>query len=112
MARLPPPRHAVHSSLRIPNLRAGDDSPLSITFRRVARDAFNSPRLPTPRIRHRGLNDTYQLNRDHATTPGDRSRQNALAMSVLQTQFQTSNVRHPRQAQFAGVSDAVERTGF
>jgi len=29
-------------------------------------------------------------------------------MSVLQTQFQTSNVRHPRQAQFAGVSDAVE----
>src|SRR5258706_11354418 len=49
-----------------------------------------------------------QLNRDHATTPGDRSRQNALAMSVLQTQFQTSNVRHPRQAQFAGVSDAVE----
>src|SRR6266403_1702869 len=48
MARLPPPRHAVHRSLRIPNLRAGDDSPLSITFRRVARDAFNSPQVTDP----------------------------------------------------------------
>ena len=36
LARLPPPRHDVHRSLRLPDLRAGDDSPLSATCRRAA----------------------------------------------------------------------------
>ena len=35
MARLPSPRHAVHRSLRIPDLREGDDSPLRTSSRRA-----------------------------------------------------------------------------
>ena len=57
MARLPSPRHAVHRRLRIPDLRAGDDSPLRSSFRRALLAAFSSPRLPTPRSRHCGLSD-------------------------------------------------------
>src|SRR5712675_379639 len=34
LAGLPPPRHAVHRSLRIPDLRARDDSPLGAACRR------------------------------------------------------------------------------
>src|SRR5271165_6560413 len=33
MARLSPSRHAMHRRLRIPDLRSGDDSPLSSWFR-------------------------------------------------------------------------------
>ena len=35
MARLPSSRHAVHRGLRIPDLRAGDDSPLRTSFHRA-----------------------------------------------------------------------------
>ena len=45
MARLPSPRHAVHRSLRIPDLRAGDDSPLRTSFRHAA-----SRNLPFPTV--------------------------------------------------------------
>src|SRR5215468_7425303 len=33
MARLPPSRHSLHRGLRIPDLRAGDDSPLDRSCR-------------------------------------------------------------------------------
>src|SRR5438874_12763348 len=47
MARLPSSCHAVHRSLRIPDLRAGDDSPLSNAFHQAALAACHSQRLPT-----------------------------------------------------------------
>jgi len=99
MARLPPPRHAVHRSLRIPNLRAGDDSPLSITFRRVASRRLQFPQVTDPEDPpsrpERHIPNSIATMRQRLVTALVR---NALAMSVLQTQFQTSNVRHPRQA--------------
>ncbi len=51
LAGLPPSRHAVHRSLRIPDLRAGDDSPLGASCRRAARATWLSRRLPTQRHR-------------------------------------------------------------
>ena len=56
MARLPPSRHAVHRSLRIPDLRAGDDSPLRTCLHHVLTETYRSRRLPTQRLRHCGLN--------------------------------------------------------
>ena len=60
MARLPSSRHAVHRRLRIPDLRAGDDSPLSTTFRRSVPETCRTRRLPTQRIPRCGLNATSQ----------------------------------------------------
>ena len=60
MARLPSSRHAVHRGLRIPDLRAGDDSPLRTSFHRAVPDACLTRRLSTPRIRPCGLNATSQ----------------------------------------------------
>src|SRR6516162_1899457 len=51
LAWLPPPRHAVHSGLRIPGLREGDDSPLGIWFHQAVQETCGSQRLPTPRLR-------------------------------------------------------------
>src|SRR5882757_7211141 len=72
MARLPPSRHAVHRRLRIPDLRAGDDTPLSNTFCPAALAACAFRRLPTQRIRHCGLNGTYQT-RSRPCAKGSRS---------------------------------------
>ncbi len=58
MARLPSPRHAVHRGLRVPDLRAGDDSPLRTSFRQVIPGASGIRRLPTQRIRRYGPNAT------------------------------------------------------
>ena len=58
LARLPPPRHTVHRSLRIPDLREGDDSPLRTSFRHAAPGTCRTRPLPTQRIRHCGLNAT------------------------------------------------------
>src|ERR1700730_11734702 len=52
MARLSPPRHALHRHIRLLDLRKGDDSPLSTVFLRVLRAVCASPKLSTPR-RHR-----------------------------------------------------------
>ena len=60
MARLPSPRHAVHRGLRIPDLRAGDDSPLRTSFRRAVPATCRSRRLPTQRLRRCGPNATSQ----------------------------------------------------
>ena len=51
MARLPSPRHAVHRSLRIPDLRAGDDSPLRTSFHHAVPGTCRTRRLPTQRLR-------------------------------------------------------------
>src|ERR1700720_3850792 len=60
MAWLPPSRHAVHRSLRIPDLRKGDDSPLRTSFRRAVPATCRTRRLPTPRLLHCGLSGTSQ----------------------------------------------------
>src|ERR1700724_4603804 len=51
MARLSPPRHALHRHIRLLDLRKGDDSPLSTVFLRVLRAVCASPKLSTPRRR-------------------------------------------------------------
>src|SRR6476469_3261074 len=49
LARLPPPRHAVHRGLLFPDRRAGEIFPLRPRWRRGLRSASPSRRLPTPR---------------------------------------------------------------
>src|SRR6516164_1761707 len=58
LARFSPSRHAVYRGLWIPNLRAGDDSPLRTTFRRDVRETCHFRWLPTPRRRPSGPNGT------------------------------------------------------
>ena len=58
MARLSSSRHTVHRGLRLPDLPTGEDSPLSTTCRRCARETCPSRRLPTPRRRRSGRSAT------------------------------------------------------
>src|SRR5712691_71661 len=60
MARLPPSCHAVYRGLRIPDLRAGDDSPLRTSHRHVLPATCRFRRLPTQRLRPCGLNATLR----------------------------------------------------
>jgi len=60
MARFPSPRHTMHRGLRIPDLRASDDSPLSSAFHRDARDVCRTRRLPTQRLRRCGPNGIFR----------------------------------------------------
>ena len=50
----------MHCSLRIPDLREGDDSPLRTSSRRSAPATCHTRQLPTPRIPPCGLNGTSQ----------------------------------------------------
>ena len=61
LARLPPSRNAVHRGLWIPDLRAGDDSPLRNAFHRVVQRNYNSRSLPPEGVRHCGLNGTFRI---------------------------------------------------
>src|SRR5882724_10031755 len=67
MARLPSSRHAVHRSLRIPDLREGDDSPLRISHHHGLPATCRSRRLPTQRLRPCGLNDIFQTRSQQCT---------------------------------------------
>jgi SRSO17 transposase len=58
MARLSSSRHAVHRCLRLPDLRTGDDSPLTTSFRRCLLATCHTRGLSTPRLRPCGLNGT------------------------------------------------------
>lgn len=58
MARLPPSRHPLHCGLRVPDLRAGDDSPLRGSGHHVVPAICPTRRLPAQRIRRCGLNAT------------------------------------------------------
>jgi len=60
LAWLPSPRNHVYRSLRILDLRAGDDSPLRTSSPHAVRESSATPRLSTPRIRPCGLNATCQ----------------------------------------------------
>src|SRR6516225_10035195 len=60
VARLPPSRHPLHCGLRIPNLRAREDSPLSKSCHQGVPAICLTPRLPVQRIRHCGLNATFR----------------------------------------------------
>src|ERR1700690_2267172 len=60
MAWLPPSRHTLHRDLRIPDLRKGDDSPLSTSFHRDVPGAYHSQRLQTQRLRRYGPSGTFQ----------------------------------------------------
>src|SRR5260221_3293067 len=58
MARVPPSRQSVHCGLRVPDLREGEDSPLSTSCPLELPETCRSPRLPTPRRRRSGPNGT------------------------------------------------------
>jgi hypothetical protein len=60
MAWLPPSRHTLHRGLRIPDLRKGDDSPLSTSFHRDVPGGWHSRRLQTQRIHRCGPSGTFQ----------------------------------------------------
>jgi hypothetical protein len=59
MTRLPSSRHIMHRGLRLPGLRAGDDSPLRTSLRRAVRGTCRSRRLSTPRRRRCGPNAMF-----------------------------------------------------
>jgi hypothetical protein len=61
MARLPPSRHPLHCGLRIPDLRARDDSPLNRSCHQGVPAICLTRRLPARRIRRCGLNATYRI---------------------------------------------------
>jgi len=50
MARLPPSRHAVHRRLRLPDFRAGGDSPLTTSFHQAPPGGWPIRRLSTPQF--------------------------------------------------------------
>src|SRR5712671_504657 len=58
LAGLPSSRHAVNRRLRLPDLRTGEDSPLSTTLRRSHRKICRSQWLSTPRRRRSGRSAT------------------------------------------------------
>src|SRR5215831_8014327 len=60
MARLPPSRHPLHCGLRIPDLRARDDSPLNGSCHEGVPAICRTRRLPAQRIRRCGLNATFR----------------------------------------------------
>src|SRR5262249_53229215 len=60
MARLPPSRHPLHCGLRIPDLRARDDSPLRGSCHHALPAICLTRRLPAQRIRRCGLNATFR----------------------------------------------------
>src|SRR6202011_1967849 len=60
MARLSPPRHALHRRIRLLDLRKGDDSPLRTVFLRALRAVCASPKLSTPRRRRSDPSATSQ----------------------------------------------------
>src|SRR5262249_16634561 len=60
MARLPPSRHPLHCGLRIPDLRARDDSPLRGSCHHALPAICLTRRLPAKRIRGCGLNATFR----------------------------------------------------
>jgi SRSO17 transposase len=61
LAWLSSPRHPVHRSLRFPDLRAGDDSPLRTSFRQGAPGVCHFRWLPTQRLRRCGPNGTSRI---------------------------------------------------
>src|SRR4029077_15129563 len=60
MARLPPSRHPLHCGLRIPDLRARNDSPLRRSCHHAVPAICLTRRLPAQRIRRCGLNATFR----------------------------------------------------
>jgi hypothetical protein len=67
MARLPSSRHAVHRSLRILDLREGEDSPLRTFLHHGLPATCRSRRLPTQRLRPCGLNGIFQTRSQQCT---------------------------------------------
>jgi hypothetical protein len=60
MARLPPPRDAVHRGLWIPDLREGDDSPLSTSLRLAVPGISATQQLPTQKLHPCVPNGTFR----------------------------------------------------
>src|SRR3977135_765440 len=60
MARLPPSRHPLHCSLRIPDFRARNDSPLRRSCHHALPAICLTRRLSAQTIRHCGLNATFR----------------------------------------------------
>ena len=85
MARLPPPRGAMHRSLRIPDLRAGGDSPLRTSSRLAVPAICAIRRLPTRGSAPASRTPHPEFNRNRAPTTDRSSRQQIAAMSMLRS---------------------------
>src|SRR5258708_10072364 len=95
LAGLPSSWHAVNRRLRLPDLRTGEDSPLSTTFRRLDRKICRSPWLSTPRRPRSG----------HSATSPTRSPPSiACWPSRLQRPFIDASVA---SVAFHGTSDGI-----
>src|SRR2546428_2118138 len=100
MARLPPSCHAVHRGLRIPDLRAGDDSPLRTSHHHAVPATCRSRRLPTQRLRPCGLNATSRTqSRPCADISSSRSSRPCHDVHVVR--------RRSTEKRGAGFCDAV-----
>src|SRR5258708_5384274 len=95
LAGLPSSQHAVNRRLRLPDLRTGEDPPLSTTFRRSNRKICRSQWLSTPR----------RPRSDHnATFPTRSPRSIASWPSRLQRPFIDASVA---PVAFRGTSDGI-----
>ena len=92
MARLPPSCHAVHRGLRIPDLRAGDDSPLRTSHHHAVPATCRSRRFPTQRLRPCGLNATFRT-QSRPCADGSSSRSSRRYHDALAAQRQSSEKR-------------------
>src|SRR3989442_8868862 len=92
MARLPPSCHAVHRGLRIPDLRAGDDSPLRTSHHHAVPATCRSRRLPTQRLHPCGLNATLRT-QSQPCADVSSSRSSRRYHDALAAQRQSSEKR-------------------
>src|SRR5260370_14667319 len=92
LAWLPLSWHHVHRSLRIPDLREGDDSPLRTSSRRSAPATCHTRQLPTPRIPPCGLNGTSQT-RSPPCAEGSSQRSSDTYHAAHAAAAQIGNVR-------------------
>jgi hypothetical protein len=75
--------HATHCGLRLPHLRAGDDSPLTTLFRRAVRDAWPIRRFSTRGAAIAPRAPRAKFDRNHAP-PSDRcAGENTATLSML-----------------------------
>src|SRR5258708_32192120 len=96
MARLPPSRHTVHRGLRIPDLRKGDDSPLSTSFHRDVPSACHSRRLQTQKLHRCGPSGTCQTRlrpcADGSFSPSCKACRDVLAAPPRSGTWQTTTL--------------------
>src|SRR6516162_8622312 len=110
LARLPPSRHPLHCGVRIPDLRARDDSPLRRSCHHALPAICLTPRLPAQRMRRCGLNATFRtrLQRcDGDWWPLWQRRSRVAHAALLATDTQICDTVRLRDESTIGVTGSV-----